>query len=174
MYKRFAFEGDIHASLDCVPLTVRRKLDLAAIKISLDGWQALTREERLCLCHLPVDSDEELAVYREVLLGFCQRGGVTWKPLVDPAVDGRPWNAAALPADLRARAGALGASLDDARWSALDEESRYGLLKLTDPKRGPEKLAAALVELGLLAGPAPEVHPSVSVCDAAPAAQARR
>ena len=58
MYKRFTFEGDIHESLDCVPLSVRRKLDLAALKISLDGWQQLSRAERLSLCHLPVDSEQ--------------------------------------------------------------------------------------------------------------------
>jgi hypothetical protein len=166
MYRRFDFEGDIHASLECVPLTVRRKLDLAAIKISLEGWQRLPREERLCLCHLPVDTAEEIAVYREVLLGFCERRAVASRALPDPAVEGRPWNAASVPALLGERASALGASLDDATWSRLDEESRYALLKLADPGRGPEKLEAALVELGLRAGPAPEIHPGVTVCEA--------
>jgi len=152
VYKRFEFEGEVHASLDCVPLTVRRKLDLAGVKISLDGWQRLARTERLSLCHLPVDSDGDLAVYREVMAGFCERNGVATKPLHDPMVDGRQWNEPAVPSPLRERARTLGAALDDARWSALDEESRYALLKLADPKRTPEKLQAALIELGLLAG----------------------
>lgn len=154
MYKRFEFEGDVHASLDCVPLTVRRKLDLAKTKISLEGWQRLPRAERLSLCHLPVDSAEDLAVYQQVMAAFCERSGVATKPLHDPVVDGRLWNAPAVPAPLRELAGKLGAALDDARWSALDEESRYALLKLADPKRTPEKLAAALIELGLLSGTA--------------------
>jgi hypothetical protein len=166
MYKQFAFEGDVHASLDCVPLTVRRKLDLAAIKLSLEGWQRLGREERLCLCHLPVDSPDEVAVYREVLLAFCQRREVTAKPLQDPVAEGRLWNAATVPPAVRERAEALRSSLDDEKWRALDEECRYALLKLADPKRQPEKLEAALVELGLLSGPAAARAPTVLGCDA--------
>ena len=168
MYKRFEFEGDIHSSLECVPLTVRRKLDLAGIKISLDGWQRFPREERLCLCHLPVESPLEIDVYREVLLAFCEKRGAATKPLHDPAVDSRLWNSATLPPAVRERTEALRASLDDVGWSELDEESRYALLKLADPKRNPEKIEAALVELGLLAGPAPAIDPSVSVCDVHP------
>jgi hypothetical protein len=168
MYKRFAFEGDIHGSLACVPLTVRRKLDLAALKISLAGWQQLSRDERLCLCHLPVDSAEEIAIYREVLLAFCERRGVDHKPLHDPVAAARLWNARAVPAELRARAVALGAALDDEAWSRTDEESRYALLKLADPKREPEKLAAALVELGLLDGPAPPLAAGGATCEPAP------
>lgn len=165
MYKRFAFEGEIHTSLSCVPLTVRRKLDLAGLKVSLAGWQQLAREERLCLCHLPVATPDDLAVYREVLLGFCSRRDVACKPLQDPQVDARAWNDEAVPTPLRARAQALHCDLDDQRWAQLDEESRYALVKLADPKRDPDKLKAALIELGLLDGPAPVIDPGVSVCD---------
>jgi hypothetical protein len=150
MYKRFAFEGPVHESLDCVPLTVRRKLDLAGFKIALVGWQALSREERLTLCHLPVDGDGDLAVYREVMAGFCAQRNVPLKPLADPDVAARTWNEPRVPAPLRARVDALGVPLTDERWRALDEESRYALLKLTDPKRDEAKLPAALGELGLL------------------------
>jgi hypothetical protein len=167
MYKRFAFEGEIHASLDCVPLTVRRKLDLAGIKLSLVGWQQLTRDERLCLCHLPVAQDEEIEVYREVLLAFCQRRDVAWKALVDPAATARAWNDPRIPSPLRERLPALVSGLDDQTWASLDEESRYALLKLADPKREPAKLVAALVELDLVDGPAPAVDPRVAVCDSA-------
>lgn len=164
MYKQFKFEGAIHEVLDCVPLTVRRKLDLAQLKISLQGWQALSRPERLALCHLPVDTAQDVAVYREVLQGFCARAGVPLKPLSDEAAAARAWNAAEVPAPVAARTAELGARLDAAAWRALDEESRYALLKLADPKRTPEKLQAACVELGLFEGPAPEISPSAAVC----------
>ena len=167
MYKRFAFEGDVHTSLDCVPLTVRRKLDLAGIKLSLVGWQRLTRDERLCLCHLPVDHDDEIDVYREVLLAFCQRRDVACKALVDPAATTRAWNDPHIPSPLRDRLPAFATRLDDERWASLDEECRYALLKLADPKREAAKLVAALVELGLVDGPAPAVDPRVAVCDSA-------
>jgi hypothetical protein len=167
MYKRFDFEGDIHDSLDCVPLSVRRKLDLAALKISLEGWQALTHAERLALCHLPVDSALELGVYIDVMKAFCARANVPLKPLADPAAAARAWNAPELPELLVERLRALGATsvLPAERWRALDEESRYALLKLSDPKRNPLKLPSLLVELGLLPGPAPYVQPKAVVCE---------
>ncbi len=147
MYRRFAFEGDdMHVSLSCVPTAVRRKLDLAALKISLAGWQALSREERLALCHLPVDTPEDLDVYREVLRGFAARAGVPLKPLVpaDPA----SWTATAVIARLRDRLGS-DAVIDEARVKALDEEERYTLVKLAAPEREPDKLLTAARELGV-------------------------
>jgi len=33
-------------------------------------------------------------------------------------------------------------------WARLSDEARYALAKLSDPRRGPEKLGLALAELG--------------------------
>jgi hypothetical protein len=147
MYKRFAFEGDVHVSLSCVPLTVRRKLDLAELKISLAGWQTLSREERLALCHMPVDTHEDIAVYREVLRGFAARARVPLTPLPGGPMASSDWSAEGVLARLKERL--VGAHLDAARLGALDEESRYALFKLADPKRDVAKLRAALRELDL-------------------------
>jgi hypothetical protein len=168
MYKRFAFEGDIHDSLECVPLSVRRKLDLAALKISLEGWQQLSRAERLALCHLSVDSEPELGVYREIIRAFCERASVPVKPLEDAHAASRTWNAPSVPAAIAGRLRELGASLTDPAWRSLDEESRYALLKLSDPKHNPLKIHALLVELGVISGPAPVIHAKVVVCEPEP------
>jgi len=149
MYKQFAFEGEIHQSLSCVPLAVRRKLDLAGLKISLAGWQALTRPERLALCHLPVDGSGALAVYREVMRGFCDRHAVALGALPAVADQDRPWDTRQVPASVTARLVEAGGALAEARWQALDEESRYGLLKMAEPKQALVKFQALLAELGL-------------------------
>jgi len=47
MMRQFKFEDEIHRTLSCVPMAVRRKLDKVGVKISLDQWQALGRGERL-------------------------------------------------------------------------------------------------------------------------------
>jgi hypothetical protein len=154
MYKQFAFEGDVHQSLDCVPLTVRRKLDLAELKISLTGWQALPREERLALCHLPVDIDEDVAVYREVLGAFAARAGVPLSPLAGDPLGRGAWSAAGVAARVLHRLGPAG-GLDETRASSLTEEERYALFKLADPKRDTAKLELAMYELGLREGAAP-------------------
>ena len=49
-------------------------------------------------------------------------------------------------------------------WARLDEDERFVIAKLADPKRTPEKLSAALVELGLLSAPAPAITADPVVC----------
>lgn len=142
MYLRFAFEGDVHETLATIPLAVRRKLDLAGLKLSLVGWTALSRAERLAVCHLPVDSGADLEVYREALRGFAERAGHPVLPLEGGPVDPASWAAARVPQEIAAR-------VSEKDWARLSEEARYALVKLAGPRRGPEKLALALGELGL-------------------------
>jgi hypothetical protein len=146
VYRRFNFEGDIHSSLSCVPLVVRRKLDLAGLKISLAGWQALSRAERLALCHLPADTDDDMAVYTEALRGFAERAGVPLSPL--PAAPARnAWDTPLVIDRLRSRLGPGG--VDEAAIGGLTEEERYALHKLAEPSRDVEKLVLLVRELGL-------------------------
>jgi hypothetical protein len=165
MYKPFAFEGEVHESLSCVPLTVRRKLDVAGLKISLEGWQTLTREERLALCHLPIDSDAEVAVYQEVMRGFCARHAVPLKPLTEVRDQGRSWNTDDVPVAVTTRLREVGGDLPVAGWRALDEESRYALLKLADPKQAVAKFRAALAELGFAPPSTAEEQKAAEACD---------
>ena len=145
MYLRLELEGDLHRTLEFIPLAVRRKLDLAGLKLSLKAWTAMTRAERLAVCHLPVEGEGDLHVYREALTGFAERAGHPVAPLEGGPVDPGAWSAERLPETVAARA--PGVTL--AQWSALPEEARYVLLKLSEARRTPEKLDAALRELRL-------------------------
>ena len=69
MIRHFKFEDEVHQSLSCVPMAVRRKLDRIGLKIGLDQWQQLSRGERLAVCHLPVESAEEQDVARTFMQG---------------------------------------------------------------------------------------------------------
>lgn len=159
MYRKFAFEGDVHESLEAIPLGVRRKLDLAALRIPLEGWQQLPFEDRLALCHLPVDTDEEVDAYRVVLEAFTARADVELEPLPRAV----PWRCAAVPGIVRDRLISVGTDLDDEDWVALADEERFALLKLADPRRAEWKFKALVAELGLapiVAGPlVPELRP---------------
>ena len=143
MYLRLELEGDLHRTLEFIPLAVRRKLDLAGLKLSLAAWTAMTRAERLAVCHLPVDGPGDLEVYREALAGFAERVGHPTAQLEGGPVDAAAWGPARIPDSVAARI----AELSTARWSALSEEARYVLFRLAEPRRGPEKLSAALREL---------------------------
>src|SRR5271170_3019865 len=59
MIRKFKFEDEVHHSLACVPMAVRRKLDRVGVKVSIEQWQALAQHERLAICHLPTSSAEE-------------------------------------------------------------------------------------------------------------------
>jgi len=141
MYLRFAYEGDVHETLATIPLAVRRKLDLAGLKLSLAGWVAMSRAERLAICHLPVDASSDLEVYREALRGFAERAGHPVLPLEGGPADPAAWGPDRMPQTLASRVSAR-------QWTELSDEARYALVKLSEPRRGPEKLGLALAELG--------------------------
>jgi hypothetical protein len=148
MPRIFSFERELYATLDLVPLTVRRKLDLADLKISLDGWQALPIAARRALADAVVDDGASIAAFVAVLRAAAERAGVVLKPLLPAGAP--PWRSPAVPAPLRARLAALRVELEDAAWAGLDDEARYALFTLAEKRREPERLSAALVELGLL------------------------
>jgi hypothetical protein len=145
MYLKLQLEGDVHETLEFIPLAVRRKLDLAGLKLSLAGWTAMTRAERLAVCHLPVDGEGDLDVYREALKGFAERSGHPIAPLEGGPLDRAAWGPGRIPESLAART----AKLALRQWSALSEEERYVLFRLSEARRTPEKLNSALRELRL-------------------------
>jgi len=147
MYLRFAFEGDVHETLATIPLAVRRKLDLAGLKLSLAGWTALSRAERLAVCHLPVESQADLEVYREALRGFAGRAGHPVVPLEGGPADPKGWGEGSVPPTMTARRNEIGRDISGQEWARYSDEARYVLVKLAEPRRGPEKLLRALEEL---------------------------
>src|SRR5713226_1269198 len=84
MIRKFKFEDEMHESLQCVPMAVRRKLDRVGLKIGLEQWKSLDRGERLAICHLPVASAEECDALGVFLPEARKRGfGVEPKSLTD-------------------------------------------------------------------------------------------
>ena len=49
----FDFEADFTSDLCCIPMAVRRKLDLAGVKLKLSHWGALASPERQRLVQWP-------------------------------------------------------------------------------------------------------------------------
>ena len=49
----FDFEADFTSDLRCIPMAVRRKLDLAGVKLKLSHWGALAGHERQRLVQWP-------------------------------------------------------------------------------------------------------------------------
>ncbi len=157
MIRRFKFESQIYESLECVPMAVRRKLDRIGLKIGLEQWQALGRGERLAVCHLPANLEEECETMRIfVREAVKQRSGVEPRLLpesereaAEPPVEP--------PARLIERGHSVGFALTPTTWNKLDPDARYALMKLGAGEAVSRNFAAALEEfLGPLGEPPAE------------------
>ena len=149
MIRKFKFEDEMHESLQCVPMAVRRKLDRVGLKIGLEQWKSLDRGERLAICHFPVDSAEEcdgLAVFiREAMK---RRFGVEPKSLTDAQRASAEPPASPSPR-LVTHARSAGFDLGAAVWSHLDGDERFALMKMGDAETPSHNLGAALKEFAV-------------------------
>jgi hypothetical protein len=147
MIRRFNFEDEVHHSLACVPMAVRRKLDRVGVKVSLEQWQALAQHERLAVCHLPTDSAEERdAVRTFVEESVKTRTGTATKPLSEEVKrSADPPDAP--PTRLIENARSAGVTLDQPIWDRLDADARYALIKLGGGAEHSHNFPAALREL---------------------------
>jgi hypothetical protein len=74
----FQFETDFAGALYCIPMAVRRKLDLCGVKVSLKQWNRFTLEQREHLVGRECDAPEEIDAYeREVARLLETRAGDT-------------------------------------------------------------------------------------------------
>ncbi len=145
--RTFAFEGENNRTLDWIPLDVRRKLDLAGAKLSLAGWQQMSREQRVELVETDVASASDAARYRELVLKLANATGGKLEEIVPVAFDARPWSTEAALLEIEERARALSIAIDRTRYVALDDAGKYALFRLADPRKTEDKFRAAISEL---------------------------
>jgi len=147
MLRQFKFEQEVYATLSCVPMAARRKLDSVGLKISLNQWQQLGRGERLAICHLPAELPEEREALRLLLEEAVRnRCGAAVKELPPEARESaEPPRSPA--ARLVERAHAAGITLGQREWDRLDPDERYALMKLGGGPEASHNLPAALKEL---------------------------
>jgi len=145
----FAFEADFTADLRCIPMAVRRKLDLAGIKLKLMHWSELAAAERQHLLAWD-DSPEAVADLREHLLTRTRQlpagqAGTLPLPADEPWQQGQDW-----PERVLTSCRQLGLAPDPAGWSRLSELQRFALVKLSHPGHEHRNLPRALAEFNLV------------------------
>lgn len=148
----FGFEREFEATLDCMPMSVRLKLDLCGLKLGLEDWRALSRASRETVLDARCESAGDEQRLRQFLeLTIADSGGVA------PArieVDCRAWqDRAKVPARVSGAVEASGAaSLSGLAWGTLNDLQRFALCKIATS--GPlRSLRPALTEFGLLRTP---------------------
>lgn len=161
----FAFEADFVASLRCIPMAVRMKLDRCAIKLTLRQWSHFNLYDRKTLLEMACRTPHEVGLYRSRLVRLVeQRSGEAARPLAEPAI--ALWESASdvpPPVITFARSVAVSPPTPQA-WFGLSDLERFALLKLTRDNHDNVNFVPAMQEFGLLArqdprrSPAPEAH----------------
>lgn len=147
----FAFENDFVASLRCIPMAVRMKLDRCAIKLSLREWSRFSREDRQHLLKRPCRSPALVDAYRAGLVELVKmRTGANATPLEVPslALQDSP-NEVPLAVTTYARSVSV-APPTLTEWRTLDELQRFVLIKLTRDSHDNVNFIPAMQEFGLL------------------------
>jgi hypothetical protein len=145
----FGFEADFTADLRCIPMAVRRKLDLAGVKLKLQHWSELGEAERGELLASPDDAVAIEALREHLLLRTASLSAGPAKEL--PRPNGEPWQQAdQLPDVLAASCAQLDLGLRAEGWAELNELQRFALVKLSHPGHEHRNLPRALAEFGLL------------------------
>ena len=142
----FAFEQDFVGSWRCIPLCVRRKLDLSGVKLKLSHWLALTQAQRQELVDWS-DRPDALDRFREHLRAVTKEmaDGVV-KDL--PPATTSPWQQTHdLPSLVRDAAESRGVQLTSANWAQITELDRFALYKLVRPGHDHHNLEAAFSEV---------------------------
>ncbi len=146
----FDFESDFVATLRCVPMAVRFKLDRCGIKLSLRQWSRFTPLDRRALLWKPCDERAEVEAYRLHLVELIAvRANELAKPL-SQAPD-LVWEQDKIVASVVVDyAVSLGlAAPSQAQWAKLTVLERFVLIKLTRDNHDNVNFTPAMIEFGL-------------------------
>ena len=142
----FSFEQDFIGNWRCIPLCVRRKLDLVGIKLKLNHWLALEQPQRQQLVDWS-DAPSEWAGLRQHLRDLTVGMADGMVKDLPPAVDA-PWQCMdQMPLAIADAADQRGVALSVEGWARLSELDRFALCKLARPGHDHHNLDAAFTEL---------------------------
>ena len=142
----FAFEQDFIGDWRCIPLCVRRKLDLCGVKLKLNHWLLLSKDQRQTLVDWP-DGADALGQLRQHLRD-CTRTMADGMAKDLPPVSSAPWQQVeVLPDAVQEAATARGVLLSLEQWARLSELDRFALCKLARPGHDHHNLDAAFSEV---------------------------
>ena len=142
----FAFEQDFVGNWRCIPLCVRRKLDLVGVKLKLNHWLALEQQQRQELVDWS-DVPAHWSGLREHLRDLTRGMADGVAKDLPPAVDEAWQQVNAVPAVIAEAAQKRGVSISSGAWAGLSELDRFALCKLARPGHDHHNLDAAFIEV---------------------------
>ena len=147
----FAFEKDFAGALHCIPMVVRRKLDLCGVKVSLKQWNKFALDEREHMVAQSCESASEIDAYGHYVVSVIENRTHEPAQLLERDA-GAEWDdAKSVPqrvSDYSVERGVAAPTL--AQWAALTPLQRFAIFKLTRPGHSNENFVPAMREFGLI------------------------
>ena len=142
----FYFEDDFIRDLRCIPLCVRRKLDLIGIKLKLTHWQEFNLTEKSKIVNWP-DSRKELLNLKEFLKNKTSNSKYGEAKEIKESIN-EPWqNNTKVPYKVLKAAQKRGINISDEKWKNLSELDRFAFCKLIRPSHEHNNLDKAFDEI---------------------------
>ncbi|OIP72613.1 MAG: nitrate reductase associated protein [Oscillatoriales cyanobacterium CG2_30_44_21] len=150
MWQFFEFESDFVASLRCIPMQVRYKLDTCGVKLKLQHWHSFSELQRHLLIDLSCETDAEVIAYREKLRSL------VWETCQDcpkdlPIDQVPAWmQVNIIPESVLAHTQELNVAIALSQWQSLTSLQRFALIKLSTSNHENNNFLPALTEFGIL------------------------
>jgi len=146
----FQFEDDFVASLRCIPMIVRYKLDTCGVKLKLEHWNHFPQTERQTLVEQPTTTPSDIQSYRNLLQQLAEK--YTDIPLKDLPVEENPaWlDCQTIPETVQQKSEETGVKLTLEQWQNLTPVQRFALIKLSRPSHENHNFLPALKEFNIV------------------------
>jgi hypothetical protein len=146
----FQFEDDFVASLRCIPMIVRYKLDTCGVKLKLAHWNEFPQTERQTLVEQPTTTPSDIQSYRNLLQQLAEK--YTDIPLKDLPVEENPaWlDCHTIPETVQQKSEETGVKLTLEQWQNLTPVQRFALIKLSRPSHENHNFLPALKEFNIV------------------------
>ena len=142
----FEFEDEFIDDLRCIPLCVRRKLDLIGLKLKLQHWQELSHNDKRKIVFWS-DSIEELDALKSYLIDKTSYSRIGQAKEILISKD-EPWLLSdKVPKSIDVEANKYKFQISQRIWSNLSELERFALYKLARPGHEHRNLIKAFKEI---------------------------
>ena len=142
----FNFEDDFIKDLRCIPLCVRRKLDLIGIKLKLTHWQEFNLIEKTKIVNWPDTKKElfELKIFLKKITSNSKYGEAKEIEISS----NQPWqDKNKVPEQVLKLALERGINISIEKWRNLNELDRFAFCKLIRPSHEHQNLDKAFDEI---------------------------
>ena len=142
----YYFEDDFIRDLRCIPLCVRRKLDLIGIKLKLTHWLDFNLNEKTKIVNWP-DTKNELLDLKIFLKKITSNSKYGEAKEIERSIN-QPWqDKDKIPDQVLNAALARGIMISIEKWRNLNELDRFAFCKLIRPSHEHQNLDKAFDEI---------------------------